>query len=247
MGLACPTQASNQLYLQYDFISDQQRALDGDGTDANADDPGDDPTGARSSYHGSHVAGTIGAATDNSNGVAGVNWRCKLMTLRALGLNGNGSLYDISQAILYAAGQPSVANGATVPKRAHVINMSLGGSSDSFTLRDAVQRALGQGVIIVASAGNDNVDTATYPAWYDGVINVGAVDLSGDKAPYSNYGDMIRSSRRAATPPRISTTTARAMGCSVRPGRKPQPRTRRSIISTRAPRWPLRTWRGWSL
>ena len=116
LGPRLSTQASNQLYLQYDFISDQQRALDGDGTDANADDPGDDPTGARSSYHGSHVAGTIGAATDNSNGVAGVNWRCKLMTLRALGLNGNGSLYDISQAILYAAGQPSVANGATVPR-----------------------------------------------------------------------------------------------------------------------------------
>lgn len=176
---------------QFDFISDQQRALDGNGIDADAEDPGDDPTGARSSYHGTHVAGTIGAATNNGNGVAGVNWNCKLMTLRALGLNGSGSLYDIAQAVLYAAGLQSVAAAGTTSRRAHVVNMSLGGASDSFTLRQAVADATARGVIIVASAGNDNVDTPSYPAWYDNVINVGAVDLAGEKAPYSNYGTKI--------------------------------------------------------
>ncbi|MFB3906063.1 MAG: S8 family serine peptidase [Acidobacteriota bacterium] len=170
----------------YDFITDPQISLDGDGPDPDAEDVGDDPNKKTSSYHGTHVAGTIGAATNNTNGLAGVNWSSPLMTLRALGAGG-GTSYDISQAILYAAG---LANAACAPptKKASVINMSLSSDGDSLTERNAVQAALGAGVSIVAAAGNQNSSTPRYPAAYPGVIAVGAIDASGNRAPYSNYG-----------------------------------------------------------
>jgi serine protease len=173
---------------QYDFISDPQRALDGDGIDPSAEDVGDDPEKKKSSFHGTHVAGTIGAEA-NVFGVVGVNWSSPLMTLRALGAGG-GTNYDISQAVLYAAGRSNVSK-TTPAKAASVINLSLAGTADSLTLKNAIQSALNQGVTVVAAAGNDNTDEARYPACYPGVICVGAVDLSGSRAPYSNYGPHI--------------------------------------------------------
>lgn len=86
----------------FDFISNSTISGDGDGPDANATDEGDDPRGVSSSFHGTHVAGTIGAATDNNNGVAGVTWFTQIMPLRVLG-EGGGLDSDIAQAILYAA------------------------------------------------------------------------------------------------------------------------------------------------
>ncbi len=175
---------------QFDFVSDPARSLDGDGLDGDATDPGDDPAGFGSSFHGTHVAGTLGAVTDNGQGVAGVNWVSPLMTLRVLGASGSGTTFDIAQAVLYAAGLPN-ASGGTPADRAHVINMSLGGPGRSQVLADAVADALAEGVAIVAAAGNERTATPMFPASLDGVVSVGATDLSGGLAPYSNFGTRI--------------------------------------------------------
>ena len=171
---------------QFDMISDPQRALDGDGIDGSAHDPGDDPLGQFSSFHGTHVAGTVGAVSDNGLGVAGVNWVSPLMTVRVLG-NGGGTVFDITQGVLYSARRAN-ASGQLPASRAHVINMSLGGEGFSQTLADAVADALAFNVTVVAAAGNENTDDARFPADLPGVVNVGATDLSGGRASYSNFG-----------------------------------------------------------
>lgn len=178
-----------RLISGFDFISDPENANDGDGIDPDPTDPGDDPEGQSSSFHGTHVAGTIGAVTDNRNGVAGVTWQTRIMPLRVLGIEG-GTNADIAQAIRYAAGLSN--NSGTVPaERAHIINMSLGGPGFSQTLQNAVQAARNQGVVVVAAAGNENSSTFTSPASLDGVISVSAVDIRSQKASYSNFGSGI--------------------------------------------------------
>ncbi len=174
---------------QFDFISDPQVAADGDGIDPSAQDPGDDPGGTKSSFHGTHVAGTIGAVTNNGLGVAGVNWVSPLMTLRVLGVGG-GQDWDIMQALKFAARLPN-SSGKLPARKANVINMSLGGAAYNPAFQETVNALLAENVVIVAAAGNSNTDTPHYPAGYDGVISVGAIDLSGSKAPYSNYGPRI--------------------------------------------------------
>ena len=173
----------------YDFISDPANANDGDGPDADPTDPGDDPQGASSSFHGSHVAGTIGAATNNAVGGAGVTWSARIMPLRALGVQG-GTVDDIAQAIRYAAGLPN-SSQTLPPERAHAINMSLGGPGFSQTMQDAVSAARAQGVIVVAAAGNNNTSALQTPAGLDGVISVAAVDINAAKTFYSNFGSLI--------------------------------------------------------
>jgi serine protease len=180
---------SSRLIGGFDLISDPAIAADGDGIDPNADDPGDDPKSQSSTFHGTHVAGTIGAATDNSAGVAGVTWQTRIMPLRVLGVGG-GTAFDIAQGILYAAGLPNASN-AVPPERAHIMNLSLGGPGFSQVEQDAITAARAQGVTVVAAAGNDNVSGVFSPASLDGVISVSAVDLQSAKAPYSNFGDRI--------------------------------------------------------
>ncbi len=179
-----------QLVTGYDFISDTSNAGDGDGIDPDPNDPGDrsNPDGS-SSFHGTHVSGTVAAATNNSIGVAGVAFGAKVMPLRAVGRLG-GSLYDIEQAVRYAAGLPN--DSGTVPaRRADVINLSLG----SFTRSDAEQavydQVRGVGVVVVAAAGNDARSTLFYPAAYSGVVAVGAVTIQKERASYSNFGSWI--------------------------------------------------------
>ncbi|MBI5185195.1 MAG: S8 family serine peptidase [Nitrospinae bacterium] len=180
---------SSKLVSGYDFISDPSIGGDGNGIDSDPTDVGDDYKKSSSSFHGTHVAGTIGAATNNSVGVAGVSWETRIMPLRVLGIGG-GTDADIAQAIRYAAGL-SNSSGTTPSKRANIINMSLGGAGSSATTKNAIQAARDQGVIIVAAAGNDNVSTLFYPASYDGVVSVSAVDMNSQKSPYSNYGNAI--------------------------------------------------------
>ncbi len=181
---------SSRLIGGYDFVSDLQNSNDGDGIDSDPNDPGDGNTVQESSFHGTHVAGTIAAATNNGIGVAGVAWKSKIMPVRVLGKLG-GSDYDIAQGIRYAAALPN-DSGTVPPKRADIINMSLGGTGYAQVLDDAVKDAQAAGVIVVAAAGNDNTDAADYyPAGLQNVITVSAVDYSSERAPYSNYGSTV--------------------------------------------------------
>lgn len=179
----------------YDFVSNLDSALDGDGIDSNADDPGDQIFNGSSSFHGTHVAGIIGAstsapsATDSGIGVAGVNWQSKIMPLRALGHLG-GTSYDIQQAILYAAGLPN-DSGQVPAQTADIINLSLGAPLASQTEQDTINQAVAQGIMVVAAAGNESSSVPIYPASYDGVISVSAVDINKQAAPYANRGEFI--------------------------------------------------------
>jgi len=131
--------------------------------------------------HGTHVAGTIAAETNNGAGVAGVCWSCKIMPLKFLGPAG-GYTSDAILAINYA-----VAEGAKV------INASWGGSTNSSALKDAIDAAGAAGVLFVAAAGNDNANTDTsphYPSSYTStnLLSVAAIDSAGNRSSFSSYG-----------------------------------------------------------
>lgn len=172
----------------YDFIRNPARSLDGDGIDPNPDDPGDQSPGG-SSFHGTHVAGTIAAETNNATGVAAVTWNTLIMPLRVLGSSG-GTVYDVMQAVLYAAGLPN-DSGTTPPTNAHIVNLSLGGGGFSQFAQDIFNQARSAGVIIIAAAGNESSGTPSYPAGYDGVVSVGGVDINKNLSWYSNFGSTI--------------------------------------------------------
>jgi len=175
----------------YDFIRDTNRSNDGDGIDPDPQDPGDNPP--NSSFHGTHVSGTIGAATSNGIGISAAGWDVRVMPLRVLGING-GTEYDIEQAILYAIGEPN-DSGTTPTNPAQVINLSLGRSSANLTVPRAYQLALQKNVFVVAAAGNDSKATpipySPFPAGLPGVISVGAVGSDKKVADYSNYGRFL--------------------------------------------------------
>ena len=182
---------SGQLLPGYDFVTDLASAGDGGGRDGDPTDPGDNKASS-SAMHGTHVAGIIGARTDNGKGVAGVCWNCKLVPVRALGVQqGLGDDADIADAIKWAAGI-AVPGVPANQYPAQVINMSFGGEGDSPILVQAVQAALAKGAILVAAAGNESRDGAkVLPAAIPGVITVGATAYSGGRAPYSNWGAVI--------------------------------------------------------
>ncbi|MDQ3260277.1 MAG: S8 family serine peptidase, partial [Pseudomonadota bacterium] len=183
------TDLQGQLVPGYDFISNSTNGADGDGIDNNAEDPGDGTRPGESSYHGTHVAGTVAAATDNSVGGAGIAWNGKVMPLRVLGRSG-GTDADIIEAMKFAARLPNAST--TVPAaKADVINMSLGGAGPSATTQAVITDVRNAGVIIVAAAGNENTSNPSYPAAYDGVISVSAVGFDLKRAPYSNFGNTI--------------------------------------------------------
>jgi serine protease len=176
----------------YDFISDVNNAMDGDGLDPNPEDLGDGTDSpAPSSFHGTHVSGTIAARANNNPtpvGIAGIAYNAQIMPLRVLGKYG-GTDADIIQAVYYAAGLDN-ASGVTPGIKADIINMSLGGPGYSSSFQAAVSAARTAGVIIVAAAGNESTSSKTYPAALNGVIAVSAVDQNKDLAWYSNYGQV---------------------------------------------------------
>ena len=129
--------------------------------------------------HGTHVAGTIGAATDNNIGIAGVNWNITLMAVKTIGKDGRGTTQDIVDGVVYAS-----------DNRANIINLSFGQSSScSGSYQNVINYAMSRGSIIVVAAGNNNVNAQNYsPASCSGVIAVGATTSSDGRASFSNWG-----------------------------------------------------------
>lgn len=143
----------------YDFVND--------------DSVPDDDAG-----HGTHVAGIVAAITNNALGVAGVSWYSRIMPLKVLDDEGTGLDSDVADAIQWAAN-----NGAKV------INLSLGSTSDTLSLSNAVNYAYASGCVIVASMGNLNDTTTHYPAGYSNVIAVGAINEYNIRCSTSDWGN----------------------------------------------------------
>ncbi|MCT7356399.1 S8 family serine peptidase [Streptomyces sp. 15-116A] len=183
----------------YDFISDTAVSVDGNGRDSNPADPGDwyaagecgQAAGSDSSWHGTHVAGTIAAATNNGKGVAGIAYGAKISPVRVLGKCG-GYDSDIIDAITWASGG-TVSGVPANTNVAKVINMSLGGGGACSTAtQSAINAAVNRGTTVVVAAGNENQNAAnSSPANCGNVITVAATNRSGSRASYSNYGSVV--------------------------------------------------------
>lgn len=191
-----------QILPGYDFISDRDIANDGQGRDSDASDPGDAmPAGEcginapaqdeLASWHGTHVAGTIAALSNNSTGVAGVAFNARILPARVLGKCG-GYTSDLADAIIWASGG-AVDGVPANQNKAQVINMSLGDSGEcNRTTQAAIDSARSRGTVVVVAAGNENQNVSnSSPANCQGVIAVAAIDRSGARARYSNFGALV--------------------------------------------------------
>lgn len=142
--------------------------------------------------HGTQVASVVGARVNNSFGIAGIAGKSGILSVKVLNSTGAGTYATMIQGIDYA-----------VKQGAAVINMSIGGRTASTALKSAVDQALASGVVIVAAAGNEGSTALSFPAAYENVIGVGAVDLKGVKMTFSNTGSgltvMAGGSARVAT------------------------------------------------
>ena len=183
-----------------DLITDPATANDGGGRDMNAADPGDWCGTEPSSWHGTHVAGTIAAVADNGIGVTGIAPGVRVLPVRVLGRCG-GRISDVADGIRWAAGL-SVAGVVVNPHPAQVINISLSADAPSCDayLQDAISAAIAAGSIVVVAAGNYTDKLAggigadasgTSPANCAGVIAVAATGPAGDRASYSNWGPAV--------------------------------------------------------
>jgi serine protease len=180
---AHPDLVSN-LVPGYDFI-------DGD---ADANDPGDRSiSGQRSSFHGTHVAGTIAAAANDVGGT-GIAPGVKIMPVRVLGQDG-GSSFEIIAGLCFAAqlnsGNNSLCRNVPSGSPADIINLSLGGPDFSVTEQAVYDAVMNKGIIVIAAAGNESTSVPTYPAAYRDVISVSATNRNTELASYSNFGNLI--------------------------------------------------------
>lgn len=205
----------------YDFISDATVGGDGNGRDSDATDPGDYYGGNNSSWHGTHVTGTIAAVTNNAKGVAGVAFGAKVVPVRVLG-RGGGYLSDIADGIVWAAGG-SVSGTPANANPAEVINMSLGGSgSCSSTYQNAINTAVNRGTTVVVAAGNSNANVSGYnPGNCANVVSVASTTRQGARSSFSNYGSLIDVSAPGsdiASTVNTGTTTPSTEGYSLMSG-----------------------------
>ncbi|MEW6704718.1 MAG: S8 family serine peptidase [Pseudomonadota bacterium] len=199
---------AGKLLPGFDMIDNATVANDGDGRDADASDPGDwvaagdlgdplfsDCEEADSSWHGTQVAGLIGAATDNAAGMAGTGWAARVLPVRVLG-KCFGYDSDIVAGMRWAAGL-GVPGLLPNPNPARVINLSLGDTADSVTpcsqtlYADAVQQVLAAGAVVVAAAGNGTGRAVQPPGNCPGVVTVAGVRHVGTKVGYSNIGPEV--------------------------------------------------------
>lgn len=185
----------------YDFISDSAMARDGNGRDADPSDLGDytvagecgsDSEASTSTWHGTAVAGVIGAAGNNGAGTTGIDWAAQILPVRVLGACG-GATSDIVDAMNWAAGE-TVAGAPNNPNPAQVLNLSLSGEGGcSFTEQLAISRLRAAGKLVVVAAGNDPGLSANTqaPGNCTGVINVAATTRGGGRASYSSVGSSV--------------------------------------------------------
>ncbi|MFO1314066.1 MAG: S8 family peptidase [Burkholderiales bacterium] len=181
----------------YDFISDPGRARDGNARDPDPRDEGDwsdgncDGATYDSFFHGLFVAGQIAANTNNGIGIAGVAAGVRILPVRTLGACG-GTFEDVLEGMLWSSGVP-IAGVPANTNPARVINMSLGGfGACDQSIQEAIDDALAHGAVVVVAAGNASQDvTAFSPANCSGVITVGAHDVRGNLASYSNFGPRV--------------------------------------------------------
>jgi serine protease len=148
----------------YDFVNDD-------------DHPNDDE------YHGTHVASTVAEATDNGLGMAGFAFGCAIMPVKVLDEDGTGTFFDVAAGIDYAS---SFTQSGARPVK--VINLSLGTEGTSQTVTAAIDRAVANGILVVAAAGNSSKAIVEFPANLPNVVGVGALDERKEKAFYSNTG-----------------------------------------------------------
>lgn len=187
-GITNHTDLNANILPGYDFITDVTMANDGDGRDSNASDPGNFSATSNSNWHGTHVAGTVGAVGNNAKGVIGVAWGAKIVPVRVLGVGG-GATSDIADGLIWSAGG-SVPGVPANANPAEVANMSLGGGGAcDNTTQAAIDAAIALGTTVVVAAGNDNTDTVDHsPASCANVVTVGAVTSISDRSSFSNFG-----------------------------------------------------------
>lgn len=194
-GITRHPDLDTQVVPGYDFVTNVING-DGDGRDSDATDPGDFTPTEISSWHGTHVAGLIGAAA-NDVGITGMAPNVRLQPIRVLG-NGGGESADLIAAIRWAAGL-TVAGAPLNPTPAKVINMSISteavgsctaiGSQDTHFMEETLALVKLKGVSVITAAGNSDRPAGNYfPGNCFPTINVGAVGFNKDKAAYSNYG-----------------------------------------------------------
>ncbi|MFF6832552.1 S8 family serine peptidase [Streptomyces sp. NPDC012438] len=222
-GYAAHSDLAANVVAGYDFISSSADARDSNGRDADPKDEGDwnatdnecgsGSKASSSSWHGTHVAGTIGAVTNNTKGIAGIAYGAKIQPVRVLGKCG-GSSADIADAITWASGGtvPGVPANANPAK---VINLSLGGASSTCpsVYQTAINGAVSRGTTVVVAAGNSNANTSGFtPANCSNVITVASTSREGNRSYYSNYGTVVDvaapggETRRATDTPGTVTT-----------------------------------------
>jgi thermitase len=156
-----PDLAANYVALGYDWVNNDPSPLDDNG-------------------HGTHVAGVIAAAINNSVGIAGLA-QVRIMAEKALDASGIGDSGELANAIVHAVNQG-----------AKIISCSWGSYAESTVLHEAVRYAYQHGVLVVAAAGNDATNAKHYPAAYDEVVAVAATDELDNPVPFTNYGDWVK-------------------------------------------------------
>ncbi|MBC7729117.1 MAG: S8 family serine peptidase, partial [Microbacteriaceae bacterium] len=193
---------AGKLLPGYDFVSEVEFANDGNGRDSDPSDPGDWVSAAdkrstlfnscdieNSSWHGTFIAGQIAAATNNALGIAGINWKGKVLPVRIAGKCG-ALLSDLLDGMRWAAGL-TVAGAPANTTPARILNLSFGGDQPcSAVYQDVVDEITAAGALLVVAAGNESV-APMRPADCNHVLAVGAVQEDGRKTSYSNFGAKV--------------------------------------------------------